>query len=132
MLGCFRRPQHHVLAASFFNHMGQVVTVSGRHVPRAAMRTIVVAHARPLVSPIVAAVFACVVVEEPCHVGSTVGRLISCRRYSIRLVPFGATDTCNLSCVIPRSVSVGDSIRAKQNRDTLGRAAPGAAAEFSA
>src|SRR5258708_6698780 len=47
--------------------LGQIVTVVRRHVPRAAMRTIVVAHAGPFVGPFPLAAGASVEVEKPGH-----------------------------------------------------------------
>src|SRR6266851_233503 len=55
------------LVAILLNMLGQIITVVRRHVPRAAMRTIVVAHAGPLVGPYPLAACAFVEIEKPCH-----------------------------------------------------------------
>src|SRR5450631_3175737 len=46
-----RRPEHDEFLAVLCNQRGQRLAVVGRHVPRPAMRAVVVAHARPLIGP---------------------------------------------------------------------------------
>src|SRR6185437_12520752 len=61
----FGRPEHDEFAAFLLDHGGEGITLERRHVPRAAMRTLVVTHAGPLVRPHPPAATAFVEVQEP-------------------------------------------------------------------
>jgi hypothetical protein len=51
----------------FGNDFGEIITVVRRHMPCAAMRAVVVAHAGPLVRPRAAASSTLIMVAEPSH-----------------------------------------------------------------
>jgi hypothetical protein len=51
VFGCVRRPERDKFVAVLLNNFCQVLTVEGRHMPRPAVRAIIVAHAGPLVGP---------------------------------------------------------------------------------
>lgn len=67
MLGGIRRPVHDKLIAVLFDQRGKPLAVERRHMPRAAMRAIVVARRRPLIGPDALAARAFVEVEKPGH-----------------------------------------------------------------
>jgi hypothetical protein len=69
MLGGVRRPVHDELLAVLFDQRGEPLAVERRHMPRAAMRAIVVAGRRPLIGPDALAARAFVEVEKPGHNG---------------------------------------------------------------
>jgi hypothetical protein len=68
------RAQHNVLGAVGLNHMSEIIALERRHVPRAALRAIVVAHRGPFILPCRAAARADVVIAEPGHVKSRANR----------------------------------------------------------
>lgn len=65
MLGRLGRPHHDKFVVHSLNYLGQIFAVGGAHMPRAAVRTVVLARARPFVSPLIAAPRARVVIAEP-------------------------------------------------------------------
>jgi hypothetical protein len=67
MLGGVRRPEHHKLLAVLLDQRGERFAVERRHMPRAAMRAIVITCRRPLIGPDALAARAFVEVEEPGH-----------------------------------------------------------------
>src|SRR5580704_5998406 len=67
MFGRFRRPQHDKLGAVRFDHFCQIIAFVWRHMPRTAIGTIVVTHARPFVGPFGTATITSVVVAIPSH-----------------------------------------------------------------
>jgi hypothetical protein len=67
VFGCIGRAKHDKFASNGLDNYRQIVAVNGRGVPRAAMWTIVVAHARPIIGPVPATAIAGVVVEKPGH-----------------------------------------------------------------
>lgn len=70
MLSRVGRSEHDKLAAIFANDFGKVITVIRRHVPSAAVRAIVIAHARPFIGPLAAAPCAFVVIAIPSHLNT--------------------------------------------------------------
>ena len=67
MPGSFRRPQHNEFVAVALNDLGEFIAIVWRHVARTAAWTIVVAHARPFILPLVVATGTCVVIAKPSH-----------------------------------------------------------------
>lgn len=67
VLGGVRRPEHDELLAVLLDQRGERLAVERRHVPRAAMRAIVVARRRPLIDPDALTARAFVKVEKPGH-----------------------------------------------------------------
>ena len=115
MFGCFRRPEHDEPITVGLDDSRQVVAISRRHMARPAMRTVVVAHARPFVCPGRIAAGASVVVEEPGHLFAVQDTI--------------AVDFQESKPNRPKTAS--DKSRARQNRDTLDHARLGAVDGFS-
>src|SRR5258707_11753535 len=69
VFGCIGRAHSDKLVAILFNELSQTLTVEGRHMPCAAMRAIVVAHAGPLIGPYPPAACASVEIQKPGHAG---------------------------------------------------------------
>ena len=67
MLRRLRRPEHDELLAFLFDQRGEFLAPKRRHVPRAAVRASVVAHAGPFIGPFAPATIAFVEVEKPGH-----------------------------------------------------------------
>lgn len=67
MPGSFRRPQHNEFIAVAFNDLGEFIAIVWRHMAGTAAWTIVVAHARPLILPLVVATSTGVVIAVPSH-----------------------------------------------------------------
>src|SRR6202022_2125236 len=67
MLRRFRGPQHDEFPAFLFDQRGEFLAVVRRHMPRAAMRTVIVAHAGPLIGPYPLAAAASVEIQKPGH-----------------------------------------------------------------
>src|ERR1700737_1088444 len=67
MLRGLRRPEHDEFRAFLFDQRRKFLAVVRRHMPRAAVRTVVVAHAGPLIGPYPPAAGASVEVEKPGH-----------------------------------------------------------------
>src|SRR3984893_14551110 len=67
MLRGLRRPEHDELLAFLFDQRRKFLAIVRRHMPRAAVRTVVVAHAGPLIGPYPPAAGASVEVEKPGH-----------------------------------------------------------------
>jgi hypothetical protein len=65
--GAVRRLQHYELVSLRDDYRGQIFAVGRRHVTGAAMRAVVIAHARPFVEPLAAAAGTDVTIAEPCH-----------------------------------------------------------------
>ena len=83
MLGCIGRANGDELAAVLLDKLSQVLAVEGRHIPRAAMRTFVVAHAGPLVGPFALAAGASVEIQEPGHASLLGSQTIITTRHEI-------------------------------------------------
>jgi hypothetical protein len=69
VLRCIGRTHDDKVPAISLNKFGHVFAVAGRHMPRATMRAVVVAHAGPFVGPYPLAAGASVDVEKPGHGG---------------------------------------------------------------
>src|SRR5712664_3422786 len=67
VFGGLGRPEHHEFLTVRFNQRGELFAVMWRHMPRAAVRTIVVAHRRPLIGPSPLAAGAFVEIQKPGH-----------------------------------------------------------------
>jgi hypothetical protein len=63
------RAKHDKFASIGLEKYRQIVTVNGRGVTSAAMRTVVVTHARPIVRPVLTAAMPGVIVEKLGHAG---------------------------------------------------------------
>jgi hypothetical protein len=83
MLRRLRRPEHDELLALFFDQDGEFFAVARRHVPRAAMRTAIVAHAGPLIGPYPLATGASVEIEKPGHASLLGSQTITTTRNEI-------------------------------------------------
>jgi hypothetical protein len=67
MLGRTGRTERDELVAVLLDQFGQVLAVERRHMSRAAVRAIVVAHARPLIEPCPFATGTSVEIQKPSH-----------------------------------------------------------------
>ena len=65
VFGRARRPHDDKFSAEAFDNARQIIALVRSHVPKSAMRTIVVAHARPFVRPVGTTVGAFVAIAKP-------------------------------------------------------------------
>ncbi len=64
-----RRTNSDKLFAILLDELSQVLAVKGRHMPRAAVRAVVVTRAGPLIEPYALAAGASVEIQKPGHAG---------------------------------------------------------------
>ena len=67
MPGRVWRTNRNKLLPILLDKLSDVLAVEGRHVPRAAMRAVIVAHAGPLIGPYPLAAGASVEIQKPSH-----------------------------------------------------------------
>jgi hypothetical protein len=67
VLGCVRRTNGNKLFAVLLDEFGQVLAIKWRHIPCAAMRAFIVAHAGPLIGPYLSAAGTSVEIQKPRH-----------------------------------------------------------------
>jgi hypothetical protein len=83
VLSGFGRPQNDELPAFLFDQRGEFLALKRRHVPRAAMRASVIAHAGPFIGPSAPATIAFVEVEKPGHASLLRSQAITTTRHEI-------------------------------------------------
>jgi hypothetical protein len=65
VIGRSWRTDGNELFAILLDKLGKILTVEGRHMPHAAMRTVIIAHAGPLIGPYPPAAGTSVEIEKP-------------------------------------------------------------------